>query len=197
MMVGSTGIGMGSFMNIKSMSLFCLGALAAVSARAEVLDSAKNGFTVRNSVVVAAKRSEVYGAAVDQFSEWWNSDHSMSGVADNLYIIAKPHGCFCERLGADGGVIHMTVTFVNPGVLLRFTGGLGPLGLMGVNGNMTWEFDEHDEGTEVTINYAVGGYLDGGLDAIASAVDGVLIEQAQRLKALVETGEDQNATESE
>lgn len=121
----------------------------------------------------------------------------MSGDANNLYIIAKPLGCFCERLGPDGGVVHMAVTFVNPGVMLRFTGGLGPLGLMGVNGNMTWEFDEHEDGTRVTINYAVGGYLAGGLDAVAAAVDGVLVDQAKRLKALVETGENQNATITE
>ena len=76
--------------------------------------------------------------------------------------------------------------------MLRFTGGLGPLGLMGVSGNMTLEFEDHDDGTLVTLNYAVGGYLDGGLDAIAPAVDTVLVEQVTRLKALVETGENQN-----
>jgi hypothetical protein len=94
-------------------------------------------------------------------------------------------------------LVHMTVTFVNPGVMLRFTGGLGPLGLMGVNGNMTWEFEEHEQGTLVTVNYAVGGYLDGGLDALASAVDGVLVEEFQRLKQLVETGENQNAQDTQ
>ncbi|RLA23363.1 MAG: hypothetical protein DRQ63_11775 [Gammaproteobacteria bacterium] len=82
----------------------------------------------------------------------------------------------------------MTVTFVNPGVMLRLTGGLGPLGLMGVAGNMTWEFDDSEEGTTVTLNYAVGGYMSGGLDSIASAVDGVLIEAMTRLKSFVETG---------
>jgi hypothetical protein len=82
----------------------------------------------------------------------------------------------------------MTVTFINPGVMVRLTGGLGPLGLMGVAGNMTWEFDESDEGTTVKLNYAVGGYMDGGLDNIAGAVDGVLIEAITRLKSYVETG---------
>jgi len=80
------------------------------------------------------------------------------------------------------------VTFVNPGVLLRLTGGLGPLGLMGVAGNMTWEFDDSEDGTKVTLKYAVGGYMPGGLDSIASAVDGVLVEAMTRLKSYVETG---------
>ena len=104
--------------------------------------------------------------AVDKISEWWSSDHTMSGDAANLYITAKPHGCFCERLGSNGGLIHLAVTFAQPGVMLRFTGGLGPLGLMGVSGNMTWEFEEEAGNTRVTLNYAVGGYLDGGQDAV-------------------------------
>ena len=82
----------------------------------------------------------------------------------------------------------MMVTFVNPGVMLRLTGGLGPLGLMGVAGNMTLEFDEGESGTVVTMQYAVGGYMYGGLDMIASAVDGVLREAMTRLTTYVETG---------
>ena len=169
-------------------------AMAAALVRAEVLDSAANGFSVRYSTLISAKRAEVYGTAVDKISEWWSSDHTMSGDAANLYIIAKPHGCFCERLGSNGGLIHLAVTFVQPGVMLRFTGGLGPLGLMGVSGNMTWEFEEEAGVTRVTLNYAVGGYLDGGLDAVAAAVDGVLIEQMENLRKLVETGENQNSS---
>ena len=96
-------------------------------------------------------------------------------------------GCFCEKLGERGGLIHLSVTFVNPGIMLRFSGGLGPLGLMGVSGNMTWEFDDADEGTTMTLQYAVGGYLEGGLDAVAGPVDAVLGEQISRLKALIET----------
>jgi len=168
-------------------------AMAASAVRAEVLDAAANGFSIHHSTIISAGRADVYGTAVDNISEWWSSDHTMSGDAANLYINAKPHGCFCERLGSHGGLIHLAVTFVQPGIMLRFTGGLGPLGLMGVSGNMTWEFEEDAEGTRVTLNYAVGGYLDGGLDAVATAVDGVLVEQIENLKKLVETGENQNS----
>ena len=157
-------------------------------AQAEVIDSASNGFTVRQTVLLPATRAEAYGAAVGRISQWWSSDHTISGDAKNLYISAVPNGCFCEQLGPDGGLIHMAVTFVSPGVMLRFTGGLGPLGLMGVNGNMTWEFNENEQGTELVLNYAVGGYLDGGLDAIAPAVDQVLGEQLQSLASLLASG---------
>ena len=56
------------------------------------------------------------------------------------------------------------------------TGGLGPLGLMGVNGNMTWEFFDDDNGTRIRFTYAVGGYSPDGLDTIAGGVDYVIAE---------------------
>jgi uncharacterized protein YndB with AHSA1/START domain len=160
----------------------------SLGARAEVLDATDHGFTIRNTVTVAADRLTVYAAAVAQVAEWWNADHTMSGNAGNLYFDTALPGCFCESLGQGAGLVHMQVTFVNPGVILRMTGGLGPLGLMGVAGNMTWEFEEHDGATTVTQQYAVGGYLPGGLDAVASAVDGVLLDAMTRLMNFVETG---------
>lgn len=158
----------------------------APSVRATVTDSDSNGFTVRHTVSIKAARQQVYRAAVQQVDRWWSDDHTVSGDASNMTIDAKALGCFCESLGDGGDVVHMTVTFVNPEVMIRFTGGLGPLGLMGIDGNMTWEFKSVGEITELTLNYAVGGYLAGGLDAIAPAVDSVLVEQMSHLKSFVE-----------
>ena len=162
--------------------------LSAGDAAAEVTDSAANGFTVRHVVPVKAERARVYAAAVGDVGMWWSSDHTVSGNAANLYITTTVPGCFCESLGEQSGLVHMIVSFVSPGVLVRMTGGLGPLGLMGVAGNMTWEFDESDSGTVVTLQYAVGGYMDGGLDTVAPAVDAVLGEAMRRLKSYIETG---------
>ena len=166
----------------------CAAALAAGTAGAEVLDADEHGFTVRHRVDIAAGRGTVYGMAVDRVGQWWSSDHTISGDAGNMSIEPSLPGCFCERLGDNGGLVHLAVTFVNPGVMLRFTGGLGPLGLMGVAGNMTWEFEDSEAGTRVTLQYAVGGYRPGGLGAIAGPVDAVLTEQLNRLKSYVETG---------
>jgi hypothetical protein len=156
-------------------------------ATAEVLDADSNGFTVRTSVSVAAPRDQVYRIAVQQVGEWWSDDHTVSGDASNMSIDPQPLGCFCETLGEDAGLSHLMVTFVNPQVMIRFNGGLGPLGLMGVDGNMTWEFEDAGEGTRVTLSYAVGGYLKGGLNAVASAVDGVLAEQMTNLRDYAES----------
>ena len=163
--------------------------LAAAPAAAEVVDVGAAGFTTRHAVTIQAGRAEVYRAAVGEVARWWSDGLTASGRAANLRLEARPQGCFCERLGPpEAGIVHMTVTFVNPGVMLRLSGGLGPLGLMGVAGNLTWEFREAEAMTEVVWTYAVGGWLPEGADAMADAVDAALGEQVGRLKAYVEDG---------
>lgn len=158
------------------------------AASGEVRDSAANGFTTVNEVVIAAERAEAWKAAVHEIGQWWSSDHTISGDAARMTINPDMQGCFCESLGDQAGVVHLTVTMVNPTVLLRMTGGLGPLGLLGLDGNMTWEFEDAEGGTRVRFTYAVGGYSPTGLDTIAPAVDGVISEALDRLKRYVETG---------
>ncbi len=158
-------------------------------ANADVVDADARGFTIRISTPVHAERMTVYKAAVNDVGKWWHSDHTISGYAENMYIDTSVPGCFCEKLGSGSGIVHMMVTYLSPGIIVRLTGGLGPLGLMGVDGNMTWEFDDAEGGSIVTLNYAVGGYYKAGLDTIAPAVDGVLEEAMMRLRAFAETGD--------
>lgn len=170
---------------VKLMALI----VTAVPASAEVRDAAEGGFSIVHELTIAAPRAALYGMVVDNVGDWWSSDHTFSGDAANLYMTAVPNGCFCERLGSDGGLVHMSVTFVNPGVMLRLTGGLGPLGLLGVNGNMTLEFNAEESRADVTdlrLTYVVGGYRPGGLDELAPAVDYVLQEQLNRLRNYAE-----------
>jgi len=161
-------------------------------AEGEVTDAGPVGFSLTNEVTIDASRQEVWRAAVDEVGLWWSSAHTISGDARKMSIDARPQGCFCEAIGEHTGVVHLTVTFVNPNVLLRLTGGLGPLGLMGVNGNMTWEFFDAGDGTRVVFSYAVGGYRPGGLEEIAAPVDAVVGEALLRLRAHVETGDADN-----
>ena len=160
-------------------AMLVLGAFAN-NATAEVVDADKHGFTLLNEVVVDATRAAAWVAAVDNIDQWWNADHTISGDASLLTIDARPLGCFCENTG--GGVVHLLVTTVSQDVNLRMTGGLGPLGLMGVNGNMTWEFFDVDGGTKIRFTYAVGGYSPDGLDSIAAGVDQVIAEALSLLK---------------
>jgi uncharacterized protein YndB with AHSA1/START domain len=156
-------------------------------ARADVVDSSAGGFTVKTVVQISAPAMNVYRAMVDRVWAWWESSHTFSGSASNLSIDATPGGCFCEKLPNGGGVRHMTVVYVDPGKLLRLSGGLGPLGEMAVAGAMTVKVTENAGKTTVEMTYRVGGYSPGGLEGIAKPVDGVLTTQLQRLKRFVET----------
>ena len=64
---------------------------------------------------------------------------------------------------------------------------------MGVDGNMTWDFEATDGGTRVRFTYAVGGYMKGGLEQMAGPVDFVLGEALGRLKNYIETGTPESA----
>lgn len=155
---------------------------------AAVTDADVGGFTVVNELIIDAPRAAVWKTAVNDIGKWWSPEHTISGNASRLSITAIVQGCFCENLGDAAGVVHLVVTMVNPTVVLRMTGGLGPLGLMGVNGNMTWEFSDAGEHTSVKFTYAVGGYRAGGLDAISAPVDMVIGEALTRLKSQIEMG---------
>ena len=179
-------------MRRTALAFFFASIVFGATATGEVIDAAPGGFSLVHEVTIAAPRSDTWRAAVNEVGQWWSSDHTISGDAGKMSIDARPQGCFCESTGGHAGVVHLTVTSVNPTVLLRLTGGLGPLGLMGVNGNMTWEFFDADAGTRVKFSYAVGGYRPGGLDEIAAPVDYVIGETLLRLKAHVETGDADN-----
>jgi len=180
-------------MNRRFFSILAATCCLAPAAFAEVQDAAANGFTTVHQVEIAATRLDVWNAAIGEVGQWWSSDHTISGDAANLRIDPQLLGCFCERFGQKAGVVHLTVTMINPTILLRLTGGLGPLGLMGVDGNMTWEFADSGEGTLVTFTYAVGGYRAGGLEELAGPVDYVIGEALMRMKTFIETGDPDTA----
>jgi uncharacterized protein YndB with AHSA1/START domain len=174
-------------MKISLYVVACLCIVFEATAMAEVTDAGENGFTIVHEALIDASSERVWQAAIDEIGLWWNPDHTVSGDASRLSITAVTQGCFCEDFGAGAGVVHLLVTMVNPGVVIRLTGGLGPLGLMGVSGNMTWELEAQDAGTKITFTYAVGGYQPGGLASIAAPVDDVIGEALQRLKSFVES----------
>jgi uncharacterized protein YndB with AHSA1/START domain len=174
------------YAHLAAFALACLA--TAPPAHAEVADSAANGFTIKIERQLEAPPLEAWQALVDRVGAWWHPDHTFSGDAANLSIDARAQGCFCERLPPDGELRHLTVVYADPGKLLRLTGGLGPLQGLGVAGSLTIELAPQGDGAKLTLTYAVGGYVDGGLAGWAPAVDGVLSEQMDRLTRYVATG---------
>lgn len=162
-------------------------ALLSSTARADVADSAAGGFTVKQSVTVAAPAPKAWSALIEPRG-WWDKGHTWSGDAANLSIEPAAGGCFCEKLPGGGGVRHMTVVYVEPNKLLRLSGGLGPLQDLAVTAVMTFKLTEAQGKTTLELTYKVGGYAPTGLAALARPVDGVLGEQLARWKRRVETG---------
>lgn len=153
--------------------LLCAAALMSAShAQAEILDQAANGFTVQNSQWVPVTPEVAWRGFVDDVGRWWPADHSWWGDASKLVIQPRAGGCFCEMDG-DRQAWHMTVSFVEPGKLMRMTGGLGPLQGMGLSGALEWRFIEENGGTRITLWYRAGGYTPDDLRKFAPVVDKV------------------------
>lgn len=151
--------------------LLCL-AVATTPAAAAVLDQGDAGFTVENSVVVPVDAQTAWSALVNEVGRWWPSSHTWTGKASNLSIDARAGGCFCER--GDGiEAQHMAIGYVQPGVLLRMTGGLGPLQGMGFHGALEWRFAKVEGGTRITLWYRAGGYSPKPLGDFVKVVDQV------------------------
>jgi uncharacterized protein YndB with AHSA1/START domain len=162
--------------------------LTPVLARADVVDSAANGFTVKTTLNIQAAPDEVYRKLIHNVGDWWNSAHTFSGDAHNLSIDEKVPGCFCEKLPNGGGVRHFELVRVNPGKAIVMTGGMGPLQSMAATGSLTIQLSAVNGSTKLEANYAVTGYQAGGMNTLAAPVDGVLAEQFTRLKNYIEKG---------
>jgi hypothetical protein len=166
-------------------AVFALASMAGERAAAEVVTVAANGFEVRETAHTAAPSDKVYAALLLP-AHWWSSDHTFSGSAANLVLDAHAGGCWCETLPDGGSVEHLRVVYVSPGKILRLRGALGPFQGLAVDGVMTLSVKSVADGTDISLTYAIGGYAKDGFDGLSKAADGVLGEQVERLKKLVD-----------
>jgi hypothetical protein len=160
-------------------------AMAPFGLRADVLDSAADGFVVKETITIQAAPQEVY-RRIFRVGEWWSPQHTFSGDAHNLSIEEKAGGCFCEKLPAGGSVKHLEVVYQAPGKSVVMHGTLGPLQTMAATGAMQIQLTAVDGGTKLEVSYAVAGYKVGGMNTLAPVIDSVLKEQFTRLKSYTE-----------
>ncbi len=182
---------------IRTTALFAALLLAApaMRAQAEVVAQSDAGFVIKQSVEVSADQQAVWKALIAP-AKWWSSDHTWSHDAANLYLDAQATGCFCEKLPRPanapvdqriGSAEHMHVIFADPQRgLLRMSGALGPLQGEALNGTLTIELKKTETGTQIEMEYVVGGYMRMKSEEIAPAVDGVLGQQLAGLAKLFE-----------
>ncbi|HEV1995649.1 MAG TPA: hypothetical protein VGR03_15060, partial [Candidatus Acidoferrum sp.] len=104
-----------SWRTVFTAALLCF----AAAAYAEVADMSSSGFLTKYEVTVNATPANAYKALVDEVGGWWNPAHTYSNDARNLFIDARPGGCFCEKLPNGGGVQHMSVVYASPGQVVR------------------------------------------------------------------------------
>ncbi len=174
----------------------CMLAMAtAVPAQAEVVSAAPDAFVVRHTVAVTADRRTAWLALITP-SKWWTPAHTFSGDSGNLSLMPKADGCFCEVVpakesaavvGLQGSVEHMRVILALPDQALRMQGGLGPLQSEPVNAVLTITLSPVDgrDGTRITFEYAVGGYMRFESPAIATLVDQVVGAQIAGLAKML------------
>jgi uncharacterized protein YndB with AHSA1/START domain len=156
------------------------------TAHAEVKEAGADHLLVQDSRVVHASPAKVYAALID-IGHWWNGKHTFSGDAAHLRLQAEAGGCFCEHWN-DQSVAHGRVIWASPSHLLRLDTALGPLQNMAVQGVMSFALKPAADGTTLQFEYRVNGASNSGLDKLAPVVDGVLMEQLQRLQRFAETG---------
>jgi hypothetical protein len=126
------------------------GALGALPAEPAVKTSSPAGFSIENSEIVPVDAATAWQALVEDVDRWWPRDHTWWGPASKLSIEPRAGGCFCEIAGARQAR-HMAVVFVDPPILLRMAGGLGPIQGMGLHGALEWRLDAErsEQGREV------------------------------------------------
>lgn len=167
--------------------------LTPVQASAEIIEQGEGSFVTRSAAVVKASPLEAWQALITP-SKWWNSSHTWSADAENLYISPQGGGCFCELLPEPkdapegvrrGSAQHMVVVLADPGRALRMRGGLGPLQSEPAQGVLTVSLTPSEKGTVIVFEYVVGGYMRFETPEIAKAVDGVIAQQLAGLAKLL------------
>ena len=172
---------------MRMLGAVAIAAALGATAHADVTDFAPGGFALTETAHIAAPRDKVYAALIEP-SHWWSSAHSFSGKAANFTFDARAGGCWCETLPNGGSVDFMTVVYAAPGDTLRLKGAIGPFQAFAVDGVMTWTLKDSGQGTDLTLTYLIGGYMNGGFESISKVADGVLAAQVLRLQHFVETG---------
>jgi uncharacterized protein YndB with AHSA1/START domain len=161
--------------------------LLGETAFADVTSASPQSFLVTVTRDVSASPHQVYDG-IGHIGQWWSSEHTWSGKAENLSLDMSAGGCFCEQWSG-GSVLHGQVIAAKHDEMLRLQTSLGPLQALAVNGILTFSLKAIEGKTTLALSYRVSGNADSALDTLAAPVDGVLTEQVSRLANLIETGD--------
>lgn len=160
-------------------------ALHVHGARAEVRIAAPGALSVEHRFQINATPETAWAVLVHP-ERYWPSDHTWSGSAANLSLVAEAGGCYCERWSG-GSAQHGVVATAIPGKRLRIRGAFGPFQEMPVTGVLTVNLTPRDGGTEAVVSYSLAGDDSAKLGDMAGVVDGVVRQQFAGFAALAST----------
>jgi uncharacterized protein YndB with AHSA1/START domain len=175
----------------RTLLAVALAAAANSAALAKTIEVSPSGFFIKIEEEINANPSQVFSALVTP-DRWWSGEHSYSNDAHNLSLEPLAGGCFCERW-PEGSAEHGRVILVKKDALLRIIGSLGPLQSMAVLGVLEFATAAQNGKTLLKVSYRVNGTSVSKLDQLADPVDGVLTDQAERLKRFIESGSPERA----
>jgi len=155
-------------------------------AHAEVKLAAPGALVIEHRFVIGAPPDVAWGVLIHP-ERYWPKDHTWSGDASHLSLVAEAGGCYCERWPG-GSAEHARVTMAIPGKRLRLRGSLGPFQELAVTGVLTVNLLPHDTGTEAVVTYRLGGDGSAKLGDMAAVVDPVVRQQFAGFAALASQG---------
>ena len=162
-------------------------ALFAAPAGAVVVGADSHGFELRHTLDLPIPPAQAL-AAFGKVGSWWSKGHTYSGTRARLSLARRPGGCWCEQLDGGGGVEHMRIALYQPGERVVLTGGLGLLLFEGTSGVMDVRATKTKKGSQLVINYRAAGFARGNGTEMALAVDQLLRDQTEHLRAFASKG---------
>jgi len=167
-----------------------LGLAAALAftgaAHADVVTSSADHFTLKLEAETELDPPVVWDRLIEP-SEWWLSDHTYSGSAENLTLDAQAGGLWLEHW-EDGSVWHGTVLQSHPNKSLILSAPFGPLQGLAVTSIWTISLTPLEGGgTKIVFDHVTNGSSASALDELAPAVDFV---KAEALKSLARPSEE-------
>lgn len=149
-------------------AVFALSLPAA--ATAEIVTSSADHFTLKLEAQSDLPPSEVWARLIEP-SEWWQSDHTYSGDANNLSLDPQAGGLWRETWEG-GSVWHGTVLQAQAEQSLVLSAPFGPLQGLAVTSIWTITLTPNESGgTQITFDHVTNGTDASGLEALAPAVD--------------------------